>query len=75
MNKPMTVKQLLKFCQEEIKAGYGDCSIMLSDDDEGNGYHYCWYSFSHTTEEELDGFIDEFIDEEIAPKSKTIILG
>ena len=75
MNKPMTVKQLLKFCEEEIKAGHGDCSIMLSDDDEGNGYHYCWYSFTHATEEDLDGFVDEFIDEDINPKSKTIILG
>ena len=75
MNKPMTVKQLLKFCQEEIRAGHGDCSVLLSDDDEGNGHHYCCQSFTHTTEEELDGFIDEFIDEEIAPKNKTIILG
>ena len=49
-NRPMTVKQLLRFCQEEIKAGHGDCSILLSDDDEGNGYHYCWYSFSMVDE-------------------------
>ena len=69
-NRPMTVKQLLKFCQDEIKAGHGDCSIMLSDDDEGNGYHYCWYSFSM-----VDGYTEEFVDEEINPKEKTIILG
>lgn len=69
-NKPMTVKQLLKFCQDEIKVGHGDCSIMLSDDDEGNGYHYCWYSFSMA-----DEYTEEFVDEEIAPKEKTIILG
>ena len=41
MNRPMTVKQLLKFCQDEIKAGHGDCSILLSDDDEDNSFHYC----------------------------------
>ena len=51
---------------------------MLSDDDEGNGYHYCWYNF--TTAEELLGddeidTLDYCIDEEIAPTSKTIILG
>lgn len=69
-NRPMTVKQLLRFCQDEIKAGHGDCSILLSDDDEGNGFHYCWYSFSM-----VDEYTEEYVDEEINPKSKTIILG
>lgn len=70
MNKPVTVKQLLKLCQDEIKKGNEDCSIMLSDDDEGNGYHYLWFSFS-----EVDEYTEEFIDETIAPKNKTLILG
>lgn len=69
-NKPLTVKDLLKLCQEEIKKGHGDCSIMLSDDDEGNGYHYCWYSFT-----EIDEYTEEYVDEEINSKDKTIILG
>lgn len=70
MNRPMTVKQLLKFCQDEIKAGHEDCSILLSDDDEGNGFHYCWFSFSM-----VDECTEEFVDEKINPKEKTIILG
>lgn len=70
MNRPMTVKQLLKFCQDEIKAGHGDCSILLSDDDEDNGFHYCWFSFSM-----VDEHTEEFVDEKINPKEKTIILG
>lgn len=82
MNKPLTVKQLLKQCQDEIKKGHGDYSIMLSNDDEGNGYHYCWYSFS-TVNSILDGLADdgfgdmyiEGLNEEVAPKEKTIILG
>lgn len=69
-NRPMTVKQLLRFCQEEIDAGHGDCSILLSNDDEGNGFHYCWYSFSM-----VDELSEEYVDEEINPKNKTIILG
>ena len=75
MNKPLTVKELAKLCQDEIKKGHGDYSIMLSDDDEGNGYHYCWYSFSMA--EELMSAEDEefYLDEDIAPKNKTIILG
>lgn len=77
MNKPLTVKELLKLCQDEIKKGHGDCSIMLSDDDEGNGYHYLWYSFS-MAEELLDADSDTLnytLDESIAPINKTIILG
>jgi hypothetical protein len=81
MSKPLTVKELLKHCQDEIKKGHGDYTIMLSNDDEGNGYHYCWYSFV-TPEELHDGLDCEFgcscceqINEDIAPKSKTILLG
>lgn len=75
MNKPLTVKELAKLCQDEIKKGHGDCSIMISDDDEGNGYHYLWYSF--ITASELDGAfeLENSLDERIAPKDKTIILG
>lgn len=75
MNKPLTVKDLLKLCQDEIKKEHGEYSIMLSDDDEGNGYHYLWYSF--ITASELDGAfeLENSLDERIAPKDKTIILG
>ena len=75
MNKPLTVKELAKLCQEEIKKGHGDYSIMLSDDDEGNGYHYLWYSFI-TASELDDAFeLENSLDKRIAPKDKTIILG
>ena len=75
MNKPLTVKELAKLCQDEIKKGHGDCSIMISDDDEGNGYHYLWYSF--ITANELDSAfeLENSLDERLAPKEKTIILG
>lgn len=69
-NRPMTIKQLKRFCDEEIKKGNGDCSILLSDDDEGNGYHYCWYAFTP-----IDEYTEEYVDEDINPKDKTIILG
>lgn len=78
MEKPLTVKQLLKLCQDEIKKGNGDNVIMLSDDDEGNGYHYCWYSFTEAKELLTDDEISELnydINEKIAPTSKTILLG
>lgn len=74
MSKPITVKQLLRLCREEIAKGHGDCSIMISDDDEGNGYHYLWFNFS-MAEELISEEDDYYINEDIAPKSKTIILG
>ncbi len=70
LSRPLTIKQLLKLCQDEIKAGRGDYAIMLSDDDEGNGYHYCWYSFTP-----IDEYTEEFVNSRISPKDKTIILG
>lgn len=73
MSKPITVKELLKLCQEEINKGHEDCSIMISNDDEGNGYHYLYYNFSMA--EELLEEDDWSLDEDIAPISKTIILG
>lgn len=84
-NKPLNIKQLLKLCEQEVRAGHGDYSIMISDDDEGNGYHYLWYSF--TTADKmiedcshagLDLDPEEIIlglDEKIAKLNKTIILG
>lgn len=83
MNKPITVSQLKRFCEEQIRKGKGDNVIMISSDDEGNSYHYLWYSF--TTVKEMEEpikigdkeYTEEFYyaDERIAPKDKTIILG
>lgn len=81
--KPITVKELKKECDLQIKKGNGDKVIMISDDDEGNGYHYLWYLFTTIEEmeapEEFNGktFTFEFTkcDENIAKKEDTIILG
>ena len=76
MNKPITIKELKKLCEQEIAKGHGNYSIMISEDDEGNGYHYLWYAFTPIQEFENDEFGELYnLDEEIAPKSKTIILG
>ena len=44
--KPMTVKRLCALCVEQIKKGNGDKIVLLSNDDEGNGYHECYYDFT-----------------------------
>lgn len=72
--KPLSVKELYKECEKQIKKGNADKIIMLSDDDEGNGFHYCWYTFS-AIEDSISEFNDYLIDEKIAKKEDTIILG
>lgn len=81
--KPITVRELYKECKKQIDKGNGNKVIMLSNDDEGNGYHYMWYLFTTIDEmeapEELNGetFTFEFTecDENVAKKEDTIILG
>ena len=81
--KPITVKQLMMLCSKQVQAGNGDKVIMISNDDEGNGYHYLWYSFITVKEMEkpveYDGqmITPEPIEtcDSIAKKEDTIILG
>lgn len=83
--KPLTINDLKRECEKQIKLGNGNKTIMISSDDEGNGYHYLWYSF--TTMEQMEEPIKipnreitftyefEFADEKVAKKEDTIILG
>lgn len=71
MSKPITIKELMEECKKQIKLGNGDKVIMISSDDEGNSYHYLWYSF---TEIEND-YYDIDINEDVAKKENTMILG
>lgn len=48
----ITVRELAKACQDMIKRGYGDRTVLIPSDDEGNEYHTLWYSFI-TNEEEI----------------------
>ena len=46
--KMRTINDLAKLVDAEIKKGNGEKMIMLSDDDEGNGYHGLYYAFTPT---------------------------
>lgn len=39
----LQVKHLYAICVENMKRGNGDKIVLLSDDDEGNGYHTLYY--------------------------------
>lgn len=67
----LTVKQLLKYCQIEIEKGNGDKHIVVSDDNEGNGFHGLLYAFTECTEE----YQDEIYDSRYSSEKDTIILG
>ena len=44
----LTINDLAKYCAKQIKNGNGDKKILISNDDEGNGYHELFYEFSET---------------------------
>jgi len=66
----MTVKELFDLCKKEIKDGNGDKNIVISDDNEGNGYHGLFYGFTPVGDLE-----DEIYDSKTTGDDTTIILG
>ena len=53
----MTVKELYNECEHLLGMGLGDKEIMISADDEGNGFHYLFYSVV-TEKNEIDEIIE-----------------
>jgi hypothetical protein len=47
----LTVDELYKALGQARKDGFGKKKILLSNDDEGNGYHECFFSVATNTEE------------------------
>lgn len=47
----ITVEQLLEWCKEVVEDGLGDKTVLISDDDEGNGFHTLFYTF--TTDKDI----------------------
>ena len=81
--KALTINDLLKECQKQVRLGNGNKTIMISSDDEGNNYHYLWYSFLTVKEYEkpmeYNGHTikSDFYwnSDNISKKENTIILG
>ena len=48
--KVITVEELAVLAKYEVERGNGKKKIMLSDDDEGNGYHAMFYAFSKVSD-------------------------
>ena len=69
--KQLTVNDLYKICEKRIKEGHGDKNIVISDDNEGNGYHGMFYGFTL-----VDKYTKDLIcDSTTNSSNDTIILG
>ena len=51
MDNAVTVKELLEECKKLVKMGYGDKTVLISSDDEGNEFHTLFYGFTYTPSE------------------------
>lgn len=71
MNKQMTVEELFVLCGKELVKGNGKKNIVLSDDNEGNGYHGMFFGFTPVDED----FTNYIYDSITNSPDDTIILG
>ena len=50
VNFPLTIDQLIRETLIAKKKYGGDKYILISDDEEGNGYHECYFTFGDAAE-------------------------
>ena len=50
VNYPMKLSELIVEAQKALRK-YGDKYVLLSDDEEGNGLHECYYTFADNASE------------------------
>lgn len=70
--KQLRVKDLKKFVDEAIDNGYGDRYIVVSDDNEGNGYHGMFFQFST---DHLENYVNLIGDSKTNDPTKFVVLG
>lgn len=49
VNYPLTIDELIAEALKAKKKFGGDKYVLISDDEEGNGYHECYFTFSPAT--------------------------
>ena len=69
----MTVNELMQECQMLINSGFGDKHIYLSKDDEGNGFHPLYYTFT-TSKQNIEELLD-YTDVDNSVAEAIVILG
>ena len=70
----LTVRDLLNECIKQIQLGNGNKKIFLATDEEGNGFHPCYFGFTDNNKGDIDAYKKMFcIDCE--DTNKVILLG
>lgn len=69
----LTVKDLFNACKKEMAKGNADRKIVVSDDNEGNGFHGLFYSFTEIAENEKELF--PIYDSQETDIKKILVLG
>lgn len=72
--KEITVEQLYQLCYDQIKAGNGKKMVLMSDDEEGNGFHPIYEGFM-PKEDFFGGKYPPSLSFGIKPTDDFIILG
>lgn len=65
VNYPLTIDELISEAIKAKRKFGGDKYVLISNDEEGNGFHECYFSFS-AGEETIDDHMDYPYD--LAPK-------
>lgn len=67
----LTINKLAELCQKQIQKGNGNKKIVISDDNEGNGYHGLFYGFTTS----LEDYKNDIYDSSETNIKKLVILG
>ena len=67
------LKDLYAACKEQMEAGNGEKSLVLSDDNEGNGYHGMFFTLTVVNKDNIDGFVG-LISDNAEPNIHNIIV-
>lgn len=73
--KQIKLKDLYQACKAQMEAGNGEKSLVVSDDNEGNGYHGMFYSLTTITPENVDDFSDLIRDSSESDIKNIIVVG
>lgn len=57
MNLGFTVYESKQFCDAQIKKGNGNKHVLISCDDEGNGFHTLFYQFIDSDDAGFEGLL------------------
>lgn len=69
------LKDLYEESKKLMEAGHGEKSLVLSDDNEGNGYHGMFYTLTVITPENADDFIGMIGDNNEPDIHNIIVVG